>query len=161
MSDAAPLPDPEAMVVYLLLLDRDGRRMLVREDSGLAPSLRTAAVFYPEVEELVGRAREEIGLEVAILRCLEEGDANEGRPRLYSAVCVSEEDRPRAGFGWTALDEPKFGKDATERLIRMARTGGGAAVVLYPARLAGSVGLAYALASEGAGVGRGECSADG
>ena len=122
MSNAAPLPDPEAMVVYLLLLDRDGRRTLVREGSGLSPSLRTAPVFYPEVEELVGRAREEFGLEVAILRCLEEGDANEGRPRLYSAVCVSEEDRPRAGFGWAALDEPKFGKDATERLIRMART---------------------------------------
>lgn len=121
MSDAAPPPAPDAMAVYLILLDHDGRRMLVHEGSGRAPVFRISPVFYPEVEELVRRVREECGLEVEILRCLEEGDANEGRPRLYSAVRVSEEDRPRAGFGWTALDEPSFGEDAPERMVRMAR----------------------------------------
>ena len=118
----APLsPTPETIAVYLLLLDRDGRRMLVREGSGLAPLFQVAPAFYPEVEELVERVRAECGLDIAVLRCLEEGDANEGRPRMYSAVCVSEDDKPSSGFGWTALDEPSFGEDAPESLTRMAQ----------------------------------------
>ncbi len=112
---------PGAIVVYALLLDYAGRRMLVRDRSGQLPDFCLAPVFYPEVEELVERVRQVCGLEVAILHCLEEGDANNGRPRLYSAVCVSEDDDPRPGFSWTGLDEPLFGGDAPENLERMAR----------------------------------------
>ncbi len=121
MSTAQPTSSPDAIVVYALLLDPDGRRMLVRDDSGRLPDFRLAPVFYPEVEELVESVRHLCGLEVAILRCLEEGDANDGRPRLYSAVCVSEYNDPRPGFSWTDLHEPAFGEDAPKSLTRMAR----------------------------------------
>ena len=113
-------PGPESMAVHLLLLDGDGRRMLAREGSGTAPVFRTAPAFYPEVEEPVRKAREAYGLDIAVLRCLEEGDANRGRPRLYSALCVSD-DAPSPGFAWTELDEPKFDQDGAESLAEMAR----------------------------------------
>ena len=110
----------ETIPVHLLLLDTDGRRMMARDRSGRIPVFEVAPAFYPEVEELVARVRADCGLDIAILRCLEEGDANEGKPRLYSAVCVSQ-DHPNPGFGWIELDRPKFDEDAQENLADIAR----------------------------------------
>ncbi len=95
--------------------------MLARDSSRGLPDFRLTPVFYPEVEEFVESVRRVCGLEIAVLRCLEEGDANEGRPRLYSAVCASERDEPCPGFKWINLDEPSFGSPVPERLMKMAR----------------------------------------
>ncbi len=121
MSAVSHSAGPDAIAVYLLLLDQNGRRMLVRGASGKAPVFRVAPTFYPEVEELVLNVRAECGLEVSMLRCLEEGDANGGKPRLYSAVCVSDDDRPNSGFSWTELDQPIFDRDAEAALASIAR----------------------------------------
>ena len=75
----------------------------------------------PEVEDIVRVAQEECGLDIAILRCLEGGDANEGRPRLYSAICVSDDAETRPGFKWAELDEPNFGESDRAALEEIAR----------------------------------------
>ena len=108
MSTALPSSSPDAMRAYVILLDPDGRRMLTHELNGRLPAFDVRPVFYPEVEDLVRVARKECGLDIAILRCLEAGDANEGKPRLYSAICTSENVESSPGFKWTGLDEPNF-----------------------------------------------------
>lgn len=120
MSTAPPSPSPEAIPAHLLLLDPDGRRMMLRDPSGRIPAFQVTPVFYPEVEEFVERVRSECGLDIAILRCLAEGDANEGKARLYSAVCVSDGEL-RPGFRWSDLDEPSFDKGVRENLSGVAR----------------------------------------
>ena len=120
MSTALPSPSPEVISVYLLLLDPSGRRMIVCECHGQIPAFKVAPLFYPEVEELVERVRAECGPDVAILRCLAEGDANEGRPRLYSAVCSTDGDL-NSGYRWGDLDEPSFDTDDREYLAGIAR----------------------------------------
>ena len=113
MSTALPSPSPDAIRAYVIILDPDGRRMLIRDPSGWLPAFDVPPVFYPEVEDLVRIVREECGLDIAILRCLEAGDANEGKPRLYSAICTSENVETSPGFKWTGLDEPNF--DRTDK----------------------------------------------
>ena len=120
MSTTPPSSSPEVISAYLLLLDPDGRRMIVSVPSGQIPVFKVTPAFYPEVEELVERVRSECGLDIAILRCLEEGSANEGKPRLYSALCLSD-DCLGPGFRWRDLDEPSFDKDARENLAVIAR----------------------------------------
>ena len=112
---------PDTISVHLLLLDSDGRRMLVRDCSGRIPSFSVSPAFYPEVEEIVERVRAELDLEIAILRCLAEGDANEGRPRMYSALSVSDNNAPVSGYRWSSLDEPNFDDGAREELASIAR----------------------------------------
>ena len=106
MSTASLSSSLNTIRAYVILLDPDGRRMLTREPSGSLPAFEVPPVFYPEVEDLVRIVREECGLDIAILRCLEGGDANEGKPRLYSAICTSEDVETSPGFKWTGLDEP-------------------------------------------------------
>ena len=116
MSVAVPAPPHhEAITTDILLLDPDRKRMVVREPSGRIPVFQVTPVFYPEVEELVERVRSECGLDVAILRCLAEGDANNGKHRLYSAVCLSCDDL-NPGFRWVGLDEPTFDTGARNDL---------------------------------------------
>lgn len=108
MSTAPLSSSPDTIRACVLLLDPDGRRMLTREPGGSLPAFDAPPVFYPEVEDFVRTVREECGLDIAILRCLEAGDANEGKPRLYSAICTSEDVKTSPGFKWVALDEPNF-----------------------------------------------------
>ena len=114
---------PDTISVHLLLLDGDGGRMLVRDRSGRVPSFRVSPSFYPEVEEIVETVRAELDMEIVILRCLAEGDANEGRPRMYSALSVSDDGAPISGYRWASLGEPNF-DDADgdiEELVGIAR----------------------------------------
>lgn len=99
---------PNAIRAYVILLDPDGRRMLTREPSGLIPAFDVPPVFYPEVEDIVRIVREECGLDIAILRCLEGGNASEDKPRLYSAICPFDTVETGPGFKWVGLDEPNF-----------------------------------------------------
>ena len=111
MSTALPSSSPDTMRAYVIILDPDGRRMLTLEPDGRLPAFDVPPVFYPEVEYLVRIVREECGMDIAILRCLEGGDANEGKPRLYSAICTSENVETSPGFQWVGLDEPNFDRD--------------------------------------------------
>ena len=122
MSTAPPPSSPNSIRTYVILLDPDGRRMLIREPNGRLPVFDVPPVFYPEVEDLVRIVREECGLDIAILRCLVEGDANESKPRLYSAICTSDDIETSPGFKWTGLDQPNFeesDKAGLEKITRM------------------------------------------
>ena len=121
MSTALPSSNPNAIRAYVILLDPDGRRMLTREPDGRLPAFDVSPVFYPEVEELVRTVREVCGPEIAILRCLEGGNANEGKPRLYSASCTSDDVETSPGFKWTGLDEPDFEEGDKAALGKIAR----------------------------------------
>ncbi len=121
MSTTLPSPSPDSILAHLILLDHDAQRMLILEPGGRLPAFDVSPVFYPEVVEVVRKAREECGLDIAILRCLVEGDANEGKPRLYSAICASDGAEPRPGFKWTELDEPNFDESDDAALRKRAR----------------------------------------
>ena len=108
MSTAPLSSSPDTIRACVLLLDPDGRRILTREPGGSLPAFDVPPAFYPEVEDLVRIVREECRLDIAILRCLAPGDANEGKPRLYSAICTSENVETSPGFKWIGLDEPNF-----------------------------------------------------
>ena len=112
---------PNAIRAYVILLDPDGQRMLTREPDGRLPAFDLPPVFYPEVQDLVRIAREECGPDIAILRCLEAGNANEGKPRLYSAICTSDDAETSPGFKWTGLDEPNFDESDKAALEKIAR----------------------------------------
>ena len=121
MSTAPLSPSPDAIRAYVILLDPDGRRMLTLEPDGQLPAFDVPPVFYPEVEDLVRIVREVCGLDIAILRCLEGGDANEGKPRLYSAICTSDDVETSSGFKWTALDQPDFDAGEEAALGKITR----------------------------------------
>lgn len=121
MSPTPSSSGPNAIRAYVILLDPDGRRMLTRETNGRIPAFDVPPVFYPEVEDLVRIVREECGADIAILRCLEGGDANEGKPRLYSAICTSGDVETSPGFKWTGLDEPNFDESDKAGLGKIAR----------------------------------------
>ena len=61
--------------------------------------------FYPEIEEFVHETERMLGVEVRVLRCLDQGNLEEGRPRLYSAVASDDPKRLDDDFRWTDAAE--------------------------------------------------------
>ena len=105
MSAPKPASSRRRVVAHLLIVDPSDGEILVRDDaSGELPALRVADRFYPEVEELVEAALQAWRVEIATLRCLSVGSAEDGSPRIYSAVRFGESRDPGPGLRWTRPD---------------------------------------------------------
>ena len=81
------LESSEFNVVAALVFDPEMERIAVRAD-GRAFPLRfpMRRRFYPEVREVLNIIRNETGADCIILRCLDDGDSERGRPRVYTAL---------------------------------------------------------------------------
>ena len=122
MSTALPSSSTDVIRAYVILLDPDGRRMLTREPNGWLPAFDVSPVFYPEVEELVGFVREECGLDIAILRCLEEVETPMRASPGYTPPSVPLRMSKQARvFKWTGLDEPNFDRSDKAALGNITR----------------------------------------
>ena len=105
--------------VVALIFDPAMERIAVRSDRrSEPPRFRAPRRFYPEVREVLDAMRRETGADCIILRCLDAGDDERGRPRVYSAL--ADADELRAPFIWASqsdirlpegvsLDEPPDG----------------------------------------------------
>lgn len=90
------------ITVAALIFDADMKRVAVRSGApDEPPSFRVPPRFYPETPEILAAIRRETGADCVILRCLDDGDAESGRPRVYSALTRTA-DRLRAPFRWVA-----------------------------------------------------------
>ena len=75
-------------------------RLAARSDApDEPPAFRAPPVFYPETPDILDAMRRETGADCVILRCLDDGDAERGRPRVYSAL-ARDDDALRAPFRW-------------------------------------------------------------
>lgn len=84
-----------------LIFDADARRLAVRSDAlDEPPSFRVPPRFYPETPDILDAIRRETALDCVILRCLDEGESERGRPRVYAALAIRDNDRLRAPFRW-------------------------------------------------------------
>lgn len=106
-----------------LIFDPEMERVAVRsERQDAPPRFGVRRRFYPEVREVLDAIERETGLDCLILRCLDAGDPERGRPRVYTALAADSDGggEPRAGFRWrpksavrlpdgVSLDEPSGG----------------------------------------------------
>lgn len=93
--------ESSGVAAIALIFDADARRLAVRSDAPDAPpSFRVPPRFYPETPDILDAIRRETGADCVILRCLDEGESERGRPRVYSALAVRPADHLRAPFRW-------------------------------------------------------------
>ncbi len=96
--------------------------MVTTGDQPALPEVRVLDRFYPEVEEFVSAVERILGVEVRVLRCLDRGNLEEGRPRLYSLEAPSNGDSLSNGFRWTCVEEvcrPGGRDDSQTDLVRL------------------------------------------
>ena len=96
--------------------------MVTTGDHPALPEVHVLDRFYPEIEELVHAVARILGVEVRVLRCLERGNLEEGRPRLYSLEASGNGDSLSNGFRWTCVEEvcrPGGRDDSQTDLIRL------------------------------------------
>ena len=89
------------------IFDPDMRRLAIRSGSrSEPPRFAVRRRFYPEVREILDAIRRETGTDCIILRCLDAGDADSARPRVYSALADADGLRPP--FRWAAQSEVRL-----------------------------------------------------
>ena len=97
----------ELSVVVALIFDPEMERIAVRADGrAFPPRFPTRRRFYPEVREILDAVRNETGADCIILRCLDDGDAERERPRVYAALADGGE--LRSGFRWAAPSDARL-----------------------------------------------------
>ena len=99
-----------------LVFSKSGREIAITSsDPPYLPEVRILDRFYPEIEDFESAVARTLGIAVRVLRCLDLGNIEEGRPRLYSLV-MEDGERLRDDFQWTdavnvcrlgGLDDPQ------------------------------------------------------
>ena len=83
-------------------------RLAIRSGSRAEPPrFAVRRRFYPEVREILDAIRRETGTDCIILRCLDAGDDERGRPRVYSALADADSNL-RPPFRWAAQSEVRL-----------------------------------------------------
>ncbi len=89
-----------------LVFSDDGREIAATTgDLPALPEVRVRDRFYPEIEEYARAVAHILGTDVRVLRCLDRGSAEDGRPRLYSLVLSDGCDDLGGGFCWCDITE--------------------------------------------------------
>ncbi len=92
----------EACIPALALLFSPGGREIA-VTTGAIPALHEVRVlerFYPEIEEFVDVTTQKLGVSVRVLRCLDRGSLDAGRPRVYSLLTSDDGERLGDGLRW-------------------------------------------------------------
>ena len=102
----------EFNVVVAPVFDPEMERIAVRADGrAYPPRFPMRRRFYPEVREILNAIRNETGADCVILRCLDDGDAERGRPRVYTALADGGE--LRSGYRWGAPSDACLPEDVS------------------------------------------------
>ena len=64
------------------------------------PEVSVGDRFYPEIEEFFHTAGSTLGVDLSLLRCLDHGELEKGRPRLYSLATNHADDYLNDGYCW-------------------------------------------------------------
>ena len=92
-----------------LIFDPEMRRLATRSGSrSEPPRFAVRRRFYPEVREILDAIRRETGTDCIILRCLDAGDDERSRPRVYSALADADGGGLRPPFRWAAQSEVRL-----------------------------------------------------
>ena len=85
-----------------LVFSKSGREIAVKNgDRPTLPEVRVLDRFYPEIEEFVNAAARKLGVDLRVLRCLDQGNLEAGRPRLYSLEASDYSEPLSVDFRWT------------------------------------------------------------
>ena len=100
-----------------LVFSKSGREIAITSsDLPSLPEVRIPDRFYPEIEDFESAVARTLGIAVRVLRCLDTGNIEQGRPRLYSLVTSEDGERLGDDFLWTdafnvcrlgGLDDPQ------------------------------------------------------
>ena len=91
-----------------LIFDPEMERIAIRSGSrSEPPRFAVRRRFYPEVREILDAIRRETGTDCIILRCLDAGDDERNRPRVYSALADADGGL-RPPFRWAAQSEVRL-----------------------------------------------------
>ena len=87
----------------LVFSDKGKEIAVTTGDFPALPKVRVLDRFYPEIEEVARAVADTLGVEVQVLRCLDLGSVEGGRPRLYSFVTSGSGESLGDDFRWSAL----------------------------------------------------------
>ena len=91
----------ELIRAHALVFADQGSKVAVGAGDCLSlPEVSVPERFYPEIEEFASAASDVLGVDASLLRCLDDGNVEEGRPRLYSLVASGSDDQLGDGFRW-------------------------------------------------------------
>ena len=91
------------------------------DDVPTLPEVRVLDRFYPEIEDVVRAVAATLGVEVRVLGCLDLGNLDEGRPRLYSLVMSRRGESLGDGFRWYSSAEVESLGEIDESQIASVR----------------------------------------
>lgn len=97
--------------ISALALVFSGNRNEIAVTTGDVPSLPEVRVrdrFYPEIEDVVRAVTEALGVGVRVLRCLDLGSSEDGRPRLYSFKMSRRDESLSDGLRWCSSTEVEY-----------------------------------------------------
>ena len=92
----------------LVFSERGGEFVVTSGDLPKLPEVPVPNRFYPEIEEFVRAASDAVGIRLSLLRCLDDGNAEEDRPRLHSLLTSKIGQELRDGFRWAESGEIEF-----------------------------------------------------
>ena len=84
----------------LVFADRGEKIAVTAGGRPALPEVTVTNRYYPEIEEFLQAAISTLGVKLTLLRCLDDGDVEKGKPRLYSLVTTRSDDGLSDGLRW-------------------------------------------------------------
>ena len=101
----------DSICALALVFSDRGRKIAVTDGSRPAlPGVTIRNRYFPEIEEFLQAAVRALGVNLRLLRCLDDSDREKGRGRLYSLAADSRADGLNDGFQW--MDSSEVGSIA-------------------------------------------------
>ena len=115
----------ESIPALAIVFADQGKRIAVTaRDRPTLPEVVVPNRFYPEIEEFLETATSTLGLDLSVLKCLDDGDWENGTPRLYSLAAGCSADELKDDFRWMdSAEVDRIGSltDAQFSSIRLER----------------------------------------
>ena len=115
----------ESIPALAIVFADQGKRIAVTaRDRPTLPEVVVSNRFYPEIEEFLETATSTLGVDLSVLKCLDDGDWENGTRRLYSLAAGCSADELKDDFRWmdsTEVDRIRSLTDAQISSIRIER----------------------------------------